>query len=189
MKKITLTGMAALFLCSALTTGCFGEFALTRKLYSWNKDVSSNKFVQTLIFWAFNIVPVYGVAGFIDSAILNLIEFWTGSNPIAMNEGQFERQIVKAKDGKTYEITATKNRFDIKDLSSKEVRSIVFKPEEGICSVIVKGIESKLVSVDPNTNAVTAYRLDGTSMTFNGNADVAMVKDMFMNTATLASAK
>jgi hypothetical protein len=59
------------------------------------------------------IIPVYGIAGFLDLFIFNLIEFWTGSNPMAMKVGESETQMAKI-DGKMYEITATRNQFSIR---------------------------------------------------------------------------
>ena len=81
LKSRTISLVACLALAS-VTTGCFGKFALTRKLYGWN-DSFDNKFVKTIVFWAFNIIPVYGVLGTADFLVLNLIEFWSGSNPVA----------------------------------------------------------------------------------------------------------
>ncbi len=74
----------ALFAAAAALagTGCYGKFALTRKLYDWNGSLG-NKFVNTLVMWVLMIIPVYGVVTFIDGFILNLIEFWSGSNPLA----------------------------------------------------------------------------------------------------------
>jgi len=66
------------------TSGCFGSFNLTRKLYGFNKDVSKDKFVRELVFLGLNIVPIYGVAGLIDAVVANTVEFWTGENPISM---------------------------------------------------------------------------------------------------------
>ncbi len=113
MKKLilksTAIGMLAVF--SISSTGCFGEFALTRKVYTFN-DSLGNNFVKTIVFYAMNIVPVYGIAGFIDTVILNLIEFWTGSNPLAMADGEIEQRVVNYK-GSKYQITATKNNFNI----------------------------------------------------------------------------
>lgn len=65
------------------STGCIGAFQLTRKVYSWNKSVSSDKFVQELVFLGLNIVPVYGIATFADAVFANSVEFWTGTNPVA----------------------------------------------------------------------------------------------------------
>jgi len=67
------------------TSACFGSFNLTRKVYGFNKDVSKDKFVQELVFLAFNIVPVYGIAGFLDAVVVNTVEFWTGKNPVQMS--------------------------------------------------------------------------------------------------------
>ncbi len=66
-----------------LTTGCYGKFALTQKLYGWNGSLG-NKFVNTIVFWAFIVLPVYEVFAFVDFVALNLIEFWSGSNPLAV---------------------------------------------------------------------------------------------------------
>ena len=55
-------------------TGCYGNFALTKKLYNWNGQVG-DKWVNSAVMWVLMIVPVYEVAGFIDFAILNLIQF------------------------------------------------------------------------------------------------------------------
>lgn len=67
------------------TSGCFGSFNLTRKVYGFNKTVSKDKFVQELVFLGLNVVPVYGIASFIDAIVANTIEFWTGKNPVEMS--------------------------------------------------------------------------------------------------------
>lgn len=67
-----------------ITSGCFGSFNLTRKLYGWNKGVSNEKFVRELVFLGLNVVPVYSIAGLIDVVVTNSIEFWTGTNPVEM---------------------------------------------------------------------------------------------------------
>jgi hypothetical protein len=67
------------------TSGCFGSFNLTRKVYGFNKTVSKDKFVQELVFLGLNVVPIYGIAGFIDVVVANTVEFWTGTNPIEMS--------------------------------------------------------------------------------------------------------
>ncbi len=97
---------AAIALVTALGTfgtGCFGTFALTRKVYAFNKGIGP-KFVQTILFWAMNIVPIYSIAGTIDIVILNLIEFWTGSNPVAMGSGESHSRDVEA-DGRVLRLT------------------------------------------------------------------------------------
>lgn len=110
MKKFITICLAAVVLSTS--TGCFGEFALVRKVYQWNDDVADSRFVKTLLFYAMNIVPVYGVAGAIDFWILNLIEFWTGDNPVSMEEGEMQRQIIPL-EGEEFIVEATKNQFKI----------------------------------------------------------------------------
>ncbi|MBL7964454.1 MAG: DUF3332 family protein [Flavobacteriales bacterium] len=103
-------------------SGCFGEFALTRKVYNWHDGVSNSKFVKSLLLW----IPmgfVYGVTAMLDSVIFNLIEFWGGSNPISMNEGDHESQLV-CHNGVDYRIDATKDTFTFTQLSGEEVGEV-----------------------------------------------------------------
>lgn len=127
MKIVRKT--AFLFAMSTLIvtqTGCFGEFALTRKAYNWHADIGS-KFVRSLLLW----IPmgiVYNFTVLVDVVILNLIEFWGGSNPLSMNEGDYEMQMAKIK-GVDYKIEATKDTFTTTQLSgemSGEVRVMKF---------------------------------------------------------------
>ena len=65
-------------------SGCFGRFALVNKVYEFNKTgVSEDLVVQEILFLAMIIIPVYGVAAVVDAIVLNPIEVFTGSNPIA----------------------------------------------------------------------------------------------------------
>jgi hypothetical protein len=101
-RTVVLTLTAASL---AGTSACFGSFNLTRKLYGFNKDVSPNKFVREVVFLAFNVVPVYGAAGFVDAVITNSIEFWTGKNPVQMtsrvrlDDGTTVVRVVSEKNG------------------------------------------------------------------------------------------
>jgi hypothetical protein len=67
-----------------VSSGCFGSFQAVRTVYSWNKSFGDgNKWAQELMYIVIGgIVPVYGVAGFLDAVVLNSIEFWTGKNPM-----------------------------------------------------------------------------------------------------------
>ena len=80
-RRTAVLGLVAAGLVT--TSGCFGSFQLTRKLYSWNKSVSADKWVQELVFLGLYIVPVYGIAGLGDLVFANTVEFWTGTNPVA----------------------------------------------------------------------------------------------------------
>lgn len=126
MKRITAMTLALLIGFSA--TSCFGTFQLTRNIYQWNDSVSDNKFVKSLVFWGMNIIPVYSVVAFADVVIFNLIEFWSGSNPISMAPGEIETDLLSF-DGVDYEVTASQNRFDIQPLNGEAAFALVFNPE------------------------------------------------------------
>ena len=81
-------------------TGCFGKFALVRKVYAFNESVG-DKWLRSLLTFALVAIPVYQVAGFFDYVILNVIEFWTGNNPAsaALEPGQTREKVVVAADG------------------------------------------------------------------------------------------
>ncbi|MGY6561699.1 MAG: DUF3332 family protein [Luteibaculaceae bacterium] len=134
MKKLKLrvVSFGMLGLIGLTTTNCLGEFKLTRMLYEFNTSISDNKFVNNLVFWAANIIPVYAVVVFVDVVILNLIEFWSGSNPLSMEEGQEERMLVPTETG-LYELTASKNKFEIKGVDGEAANylaELLFFPED-----------------------------------------------------------
>jgi len=133
MKKaifmVVLVGILALSM-----TACYGKFALTRKIYNWNASIGSESFggrvIRQVVFWVTYYIPVYGICMFIDVVALNLIEFWIGSNPIAMNEGDMEIRYATA-EGKEYEIVTTQNRYDIREVANPEnAVAFVYVPEE-----------------------------------------------------------
>lgn len=86
-KNIFKACIASLVLACFLTTGCFGSFGLTRLLYNFN-DSFGNKFVKTIIMWVFTVLPAYEILIFLDFWIVNLIEFWMGSNPVGASDIQ-----------------------------------------------------------------------------------------------------
>ncbi len=109
-SRLTKLALAAA-LSACMLQGCYGSFNLTRRLYTWNGSLG-DRFVKSLVMWVMVIVPVYGLAGFADFAILNLVEFWTGKNPMAMKTGERDIRIVE-RDGQKYILTATTNRLDV----------------------------------------------------------------------------
>lgn len=82
MRKRLIPCCALLLASSLLFTSCIGEFALTKKVLTWNKQIS-NKFVNELVFFGMWILPVYEISAIADALVINSIEFWSGSNPLA----------------------------------------------------------------------------------------------------------
>jgi hypothetical protein len=77
-KGIALVLAAAV---GALSAGCFGTFQLTRKVYDLNQSIDE-KYVRSAATWVFVIVQVYTVAALLDLIVFNVIEFWSGENPV-----------------------------------------------------------------------------------------------------------
>ena len=109
MKKVLACGLLS---TTILFTSCIGSFSAFNGLRDWNENVTDSKFGNELIFLALWVLPVYGIATLGDLVVFNAIEFWGGTNPIAMNEGDSETKTIVSK-GNSYEITATKNRFHV----------------------------------------------------------------------------
>jgi len=129
---------------------------LVRKVYKWNDTVVENKIAKTLIFYGLNIIPVYGIAGAIDYFILNLLEFWSGSNPMAMGPGELEEGKMTI-DGEEYIVIASQNKFDIKNSEGMLVNSLVFSPESNTWSKVEGNVETPLVqyiSIDGSDEAL-----------------------------------
>lgn len=76
--------VAVLPLASA---GCFGKFQLTRKIYRFNRDISSDKWVRWISFLVLHVVFVYPGGLLIDAVFANSVEFWSGVNPFRYADG------------------------------------------------------------------------------------------------------
>jgi hypothetical protein len=100
------------------------------------------------------VFQVYTFCLFVDGVVLNTIEFWTGSNPISMNEGESDSQMVLTENGK-YVITATKNQFHIEQtegLNAGKSIDLLYNTAE-TAWYATDGIETvKLAQGDINNN-------------------------------------
>lgn len=163
MKKLGIYTTVALMLgVGTIGTSCMGSWSLTKVVYNWNDGATGNKYVDNILFWA--LAPVYSVTLGVDYIALNLIEFWTGSNPIAMKPGEKENQLVKGKDGNKYEIVVTKNQYEITPLSGaqkgKTVR-VFFTPENQTWSMHKENTTTTLAKILPEGNKAEVYKADG----------------------------
>lgn len=115
MTKLTKKFILFLLIVGVTLTSfanCFGKFSLTRKVYGFNEGIMGSdwvgKIVRTLIMYVYFFVPIIaGLVFLIDIVILNLIEFWTDSNPLGLNEYNQEGKYVKSfsKDGEKLKLT------------------------------------------------------------------------------------
>ncbi|MCB9183050.1 MAG: DUF3332 family protein [Flavobacteriales bacterium] len=164
MKKLARPAMIiALLSLGIAQTGCFGEFALTRKAYDWHASIG-NKWVRSLLLW----IPmgfVYGVTAFVDAVILNLIEFWSGTNPMSMNEGDYEMQMATI-NGVDYKIEATKDTFTTTQLTGDqigEVRIMRFDRNDRTWKYTDSNVNDQAVMtfLDDQGDNVRVYTSDG----------------------------
>ncbi|MBU5611301.1 DUF3332 domain-containing protein [Geomonas azotofigens] len=103
MKRIT-AALLAMVMAMVSLQGCYGKMALTRKVYQVNGEVG-DKFLRSLVTWVFIIVPVYGIAALVDFVLFNTIEFWSGHNPVAQGEKEFQY----SENGDTFKVHAKKS--------------------------------------------------------------------------------
>ena len=163
MKKTTIYSLAFLMLgIGTLNSGCMGSWGLTKKVYNWNDGATGNKFIDNILFWLLGIV--YCVTVWVDFFILNLVEFWTGSNPLAMAPGEVETAIVKGKDGNKYQMTVSLNRYEAVALTGKnkgEKMSLVYTPGTKTWSVEQGNEVLPVVTLHPDMNKVEVFTPQG----------------------------
>lgn len=171
MKKKTLTVALIVALCgSMLSTSCIGKFALTNRVLAWNNHVG-NKFLNELVFVAFCILPVYEVTALADLLVINSIEFWSGSNPMAKGtkviDGKDGRYLVMC-DGKGYTIKSETDgsevRLDFNDADqswwvnvegSEPAKLMTFIDDS---HVAMPGVDGKEIIVETSQAGVMAYQ-------------------------------
>lgn len=143
-KYFTVAVVIALS-ASFLGTSCIGRFQLTNKLLSWNSQVG-NKFVNELVFFAFWILPVYEVSALADLLVLNSIEFWSGSNPVAQGT-----KMIDGKDGK-YLVECDGKGYTITSQNDGSVVRLDFDQDEQTWSVIADDKEYVLMTFVDDTH-------------------------------------
>ena len=129
MKKTYLSvALVCLLSASILGSSCIGSFQLTNKLLTWNRQIG-NKFVNELVFFAFWILPVYEVSALADVLVLNSIEFWSGSNPVAQGT-----RVIEGNDGR-YLVECDGTGYTIKSETDGSVVRLDFDADEQSWSV------------------------------------------------------
>ena len=149
---------------SILCSSCIGSFKLWNGLKEWNQGIG-NKFVNELVFIALNIVPVYGVAYFADVVVLNTIEFWSGSNPVASNEVKE----VKGENG-NYLVASIENGYTIPNKEDNQSLDLVYNKENKSWNAVTESESFELVKMNDDGTA-TINMQNGTSMTVTPDSE------------------
>lgn len=158
MKKNKMTLVCALLAGSLLFTSCIGSFKMWNGLKDWNQGVG-DKFVNELVFIALHIVPVYEIAYLADLVVLNTIEFWSGSNPMASNEVKE----IKGENGE-YLVKANNNGYTITNKDDNQSMDLVYNQETQTWNAVTDTKDIELVKIN-NNGTVSINMQNGTSMT------------------------
>lgn len=143
-----------------MSVGCYGSFNLTKKVYDWNGSMEG-KWVKELVFLVLNIVPVYGVAVWLDAVILNSIEFWTGKNPMAAN--------ITSEDGTTVAFNAEKKEMTISysgqsyTVSHESGKATVKNTDGFVLAYCISSADGGMTITDASGKTLTQYSQDEVS--------------------------
>ncbi|MEG1562468.1 MAG: DUF3332 domain-containing protein [Bacteroides sp.] len=149
MRKGKLTLVAACVLSGTmLCSSCVGSFGLFNRLASWNQTIG-HKFVNELVFVALNIVPVYPIAYLADALVINSIEFWSGSNPMA-NVGDVKK--VKGDNG-NYRVETLENGYSITKEGEKQAMELIYNKESNTWNVVADGQSAELLKMNHDGTA------------------------------------
>ena len=177
--KIKHLKVAAIMLAGTLlTSSCVGSFQLFNHLAQWNKRATGSKFLNELIFLI--ISPVYGICSLADVLVLNTIEFWSGSNPMASNIGKTQQ--VMGQDGRYYAVTTLKNGYKIKTPDG-EIMQFIHDQKTDSWSQIENGKDTKLFRFNQD-GTIHTYLPNGGTMDVNQDATGLYQVRMAVNAGT-----
>lgn len=165
MKKISFTLLVVAAICSSMMfSSCIGSFGLTNKLLSWNKSLG-NKFANEAVFFLFWIFPAYEVSLFLDTIILNSIEFWSGSNPVA----DTGTKTIETENG-IYTVETKTDGYHIEKEGEEKTLDFKFDEQNQTWSMSSDGVETKLMQYK-DADEVVMFLPDGQTMDVELNAE------------------
>ena len=161
MRKTKIAAISILLCGSLLFSSCIGSFGLWNQMKSWNQNIS-NKFVNEIVFFAFHVVPVYEVSYLVDVLVLNSIEFWSGSNPLA------DVGTVKTVEGQNgeYLVRTNKDGYTITKKGEKYSLELIYDTQEKTWNAICDNNSFEIMTVNDN-GTITVKLQDGNSITVN----------------------
>ncbi len=175
MRKAAMAMMLSFAVAVApLLTGCYGSFPMTKTVYKLN-GASGSRLVNTLVYWLFLYIPVYGIAFLGDTLVVNLVEFWTGADIAGSGKAEMKGEdgtiyaFETSKDGRRATITVTRDgavrgqlgfaktsetTFDVSDAAGKVVARVVRTPDGGLRMTNPEGL--LVTSIPASDLAATA---------------------------------
>lgn len=170
MKKLNLKMAATIVVCSSfLFSSCVGSFGLHSRLSTWNQSIGS-KFVNELVYLACNIIPVYPVCYLADALVINSIEFWSGSNPMA-SVGEVKK--VKGENG-NYLVETLENGYSITKEGENNSMALTYDSEMNTWNVTADGVSMELLQLNGDGTAqMTLPNGEGLTVTLDAQGVAA----------------
>lgn len=140
MKRMNVKVVVCLLIGSMAATSCIGSYKLFNKFTQWELRMTNNKFVNAIIGFIIDIVCI-PVTLLVDSLVLNTVEFWSGENPLASNEGKTQQ--VLGSDGRYYAVTTLKDGYEIK-APTGEITYLIHNAKDDSWSMKQNGVVKEL---------------------------------------------
>ena len=167
MKKISLSAACVLLAGSLMCSSCIGSFSLFNGYEKWQCNMTSNKFVNGIV--GLILQPIVG-------GICLTIEFWTGSNPMAVNKVQ----TVKGQDGRYYAIKTLKDGYEVK-APNGEITLFTHNSENESWSITQNGITKEIIRFNAD-GTIQANLQNGEKLTVtNDEAGMQQVREAVYN--------
>ena len=175
MKKISLSAACVLLAGSFLCSSCIGSFSLFNGYEKWQCNMTSNKYVNGIV--GLILQPIVGgICLTVDAVVLNTIEFWTGSNPLAANQVK----TVMGQDGRYYAIKTLKNGYEVKSPTGEKTL-FIHNDQNDSWSMTQNGITKEIIRFNAD-GTIQATLQNGEKLTVsNDEAGLMQVREAVYN--------